>query len=354
MARSATVLITAVGGIVGQGIMKCLRLVNSKSGLMSYRLVAADASAQAAGLYRGDLGLRVPLVSAAEYIDTVIQLCRKREVEAIFIGSEEELVPLARASERIESEGGAIVVSSNPNVLSLGMDKWETYRFLKANRFACAESALPEDRESFVGEFGFPMVVKPREGHGSESFYVVRTLREIDAACEAITERGWRPMLQEYLSDEGSEFTTGVTVDREGKEAMSSISIRRTLKGGQTYRAFVEDREDVRRSSEAIALRLGARGPVNVQARREGDSVKVFEINPRFSASCPIRAVAGVNEPDIVFRNARFGESIHVDRYEELACFRFWNELFVPLDEYEGAGESGTVEKSGAFVPDYF
>jgi carbamoyl-phosphate synthase large subunit len=161
-------------------------------------------------------------------------------------------------------------------------------------------------------------------------------------------------MLQEYLSADDLEFTTGVTVNREGTDVMSSISMRRTLKGGQTYKAFVDDYEDARKSSEAIALRLGGRGPVNVQARRVGDAVKVFEINPRFSASCPIRAVAGVNEPDIVFRNLRLGESVRIDRYEKLACFRFWNELYVPLKEYEATRDVGAVEKSGAFSADYF
>ena len=41
---------------------------------------------------------------------------------------------------------------------------------------------------------------------------------------------------------------------------------------------------------------------------RVGDEVKVFEINPRFSATCPMRAVAGINEPDIVLRNIFMNE----------------------------------------------
>jgi carbamoyl-phosphate synthase large subunit len=90
-----------------------------------------------------------------------------------------------------------------------------------------------------------------------------------------------------------------------------------------------------------------------VQAKLEADSPVVFEINPRFSATCPMRAVAGVNEPDIVFRNSVLGEEFKVDSYKRLVCMRYWNEVYLPYSLYEKALHSGKIEK-GSFVPDYF
>jgi carbamoyl-phosphate synthase large subunit len=354
MARSFNVLVTSVGGVVGQGIMKCLKLANTKNGQFSYRILAVDASPQAAGLYRSDGGFLIPPVSSPDYAGSMVKICREHQVDAVFVGADEELVPLALAKQRIENESGAVVISNPPDVISLAMDKWKTYEFLEKRNLPCAKSALPEDLESFVKEFHLPIVVKPREGHGSESFYIARDMDEIRHAFSAIRRRGWRPLLQEHLEAEESEFTSGVTVDREGKRVMSSISIRRTLKGGQTYKAFIDDFQDVRRSAEEVAIKLGARGPVNVQARLAGDLVKAFEINPRFSASCPLRAIAGVNEPDLVFRNVRLGEAIRIDDYQRLVCLRFWNELYLPYPEYEDLKNSGSVEKSESFVPGYF
>ena len=94
-----------------------------------------------------------------------------------------------------------------------------------------------------------------------------------------------------------SEFTSGVTVDRSGKYVMSSISIRKIVKSGQTYKAFIDSFENIRRSAEEVALKLGARGAINIQAKLKGSEPKIFEINPRFSATCPMRSVAGINEP---------------------------------------------------------
>jgi carbamoyl-phosphate synthase large subunit len=364
--RKVNALVTASGTIVAQGIIKSLKLANSKGKKEkeekenepishSYRIVAADMSAEAVGLYRSDVGVLVPAASAPDYIDSIVRVTKREGIDAIFVGAEEEMASLSMEKRRIEEETGAVVVTNPPEVLSIGMDKWETFRFLNGKRLPCAESALPEEAESFVREHGFPVVVKPREGHGSVHFYLARDIEQVNGAIAAIREAGWRPMLQENLPDAGQEFTAGVTVDKRGKRVMSSIAMRRTLKGGQTYKGIIDDFPEVRKVAEEIALALGARGAVNIQSRMEEGVSKAFEINPRFSASCPMRAVAGVNEPDIVTRNTLFGEEVTVKDYERLMCMRYWNEVYLPLSTLEKmrvgrAEDLGTV----SFVPDYF
>ena len=60
----ANVLVTAAGGIVAQGIIKSLKLANtSNNSPVKYRIIAADMSAQAAGLYRCDSGVLIPSAS---------------------------------------------------------------------------------------------------------------------------------------------------------------------------------------------------------------------------------------------------------------------------------------------------
>src|SRR5579863_3786950 len=179
MTREVNALVTAVGGIIGQGIMKCLKLANKKSELLHYKILASDASPNAAGLYRGDGGFITPPASSPEHVGSIIKVCREQQVDAIFVGADEELMPLALAKQRVEDESGAVVISNPPEVISLATDKWKTYEFLRKNKFPCAESALPRDAESFVKEFGFPIVVKPREGHGSEGFHVAQGADEI-------------------------------------------------------------------------------------------------------------------------------------------------------------------------------
>ena len=69
-------------------------------------------------------------------------------------------------------------------------------------------------------------------------------------AISNIEKAGWHALLQEYLNENNTEYTSGVTIDRFGKYVMSSVSIQKVLKNGQTYKAFIDDYKEVRGSSE--------------------------------------------------------------------------------------------------------
>jgi carbamoyl-phosphate synthase large subunit len=85
--------------------------------------------------------------------------------------------------------------------------------------------------------------------------------------------------------------------------------------------------------------------------------MKTFEINPRFSATCPLRSFAGINEPDIVFRNAVFDEKIEkLTKCERLVCMRYWNEVYVNLATYEKLKYVGSLKQGleNSDSPHYF
>lgn len=353
--KHTNVLVTAAGSIIAQGIIKSLRLANiQRSSPVTYRIFATDINAQAAGLYRADVGVLIPRPTSSDYVDQIIRICNENKIEAVFVGSDEELLQLVTSKEQIEEKTKSILIANPENVIRIASDKWTTYTYLKERRVLCAESALPENSDDFMHKFGFPLVVKPREGHGSLHFYVVNSNDEMKYAISSIQKAGWRPMLQEYLDGDDNEFTSGVTVDKEGKRVMSSISMRKTLKGGQTYKAFIDDYDSINKCAEDVAIKIGARGSINIQSKSVDDKPKIFEINPRFSATCPLRATAGVNEPDIVFRNVLLNEKIKISDYRKLVCMRYWNEVYVPTSTYDKTRKNKTVQNSDAFIPNYF
>jgi carbamoyl-phosphate synthase large subunit len=47
-----------------------------------------------------------------------------------------------------------------------------------------------------------------------------------------------------------------------------------------------------------------------------------------------MRATAGINEPDLLFRNFVLDESIKVDNYEKLVCMRYWEEVYLEKEKY--------------------
>jgi carbamoyl-phosphate synthase large subunit len=350
-----TVLVTATGTVIAQGIIKSLNLANeAKDNPVKYRIIGADMSPDAPGLYRSHSGVLVPPAASADYIHHLIKLCKQREVRAVFVGSDDELLTIARAQTQIEKESATKALVGPIDLISKARDKWKTFEFCRINNVPHAASALPSNREEFAREFGFPLVVKPREGYGSVHFSVAKNKEEMDFSIQAIERAGWHPVIQEFLA--GEEFTTGITVDTSGEKIMSSISIKKIIKHGQTYKAFVDDFDIVRQSAEKFASKLGAKGAINIQAKLQGDKPVIFEVNPRFSATCPIRAVAGINEPDIVFRNTILEEEINIKTYRKLFCMRYWNEVYIPMSTYEKTVANGQTikDENRSFIPNYF
>jgi carbamoyl-phosphate synthase large subunit len=350
-----TVLVTSAGSVIAQGIIKSLNLANERhDDPVKYRIIGADMSPDAPGLYRAHGGILIPPANSADYIDYLIKSCTQKEVRAIFVGSDDELLTVAHSQSQIEKESSAKALVGPIGVMSKVRDKWKTFEFCKLNDLPHAASALPSDREEFAREFGFPLVVKPQEGYGSVHFNIAKNKEEMDFSIQAIEKVGWHAIIQEFLA--GEEFTTGITVDTSGKKIMSSISIKKIIKHGQTYKAFVDDFTLIRDFGEIFASKLGARGAINIQAKLQGDKPVIFEVNPRFSASCPIRAIAGVNEPDIVFRNTILKEEISIKTYRKMFCMRYWNEVYIPMSTYEKTIAKGETRKDDnhSFVPEYF
>jgi carbamoyl-phosphate synthase large subunit len=159
--------------------------------------------------------------------------------------------------------------------------------------------------------------------------------------------------------DDNKEFTTGVTINRNGIEVMSSIVIKKLLKHGQTYKAIIDDYPEIKKISEETAKKIGGVGAINIQLLVDvcdnNDKAKIIEVNPRFSATCPLRTVAGINEPDLVVRNTLFGENIKTKGYRSLICLRYWNETYLDLERFREVKTSNEKTKSlKSTIIDYF
>jgi carbamoyl-phosphate synthase large subunit len=352
----ANVLVTAVGGIVGEGIVKSLKFANmSDVSPVKYKIYGVDINDQAVGLYRCDYGILIPPASSVEYIGSIKRIISENDIRAVYVGSDMELPTLANAKPYLESNSNAIVITNPLEVIETARDKWKTFQFLNNNNLPRPMSCLPEDKDEFVEKFGFPLVVKPREGYGSLHFYIVHSYNEMGYALEAIRKHGWRPIVQEYIDAMNQEFTSGVTIDKSGSYVMSSISLRKFPKSGQTYKAFVDSFDIIRKSAEEIAMKLGVRGAVNIQVKFDRNEAKVFEINPRFSATLPMRAVAGINEPDIIYRNSVLGEDICIKEYKKMLCLRYWNEIYIEPSAYEQISSLKQIDQDNrSFNIDYF
>lgn len=313
-----TVMITAIGGGGhGEQILKALRL--SKAG--RYRIIGGDVNPHCPQFGLVDVPVVLPRASEKNFLDAVLSVAKKFGAKALFHGCEPEMQVYSREREIIQSAG--LFLPVNPeSVIRLCTNKAALSEFLGENGLYPIKHWLLSNLDEIEDVDPFPVVVKPyKESGGSIDCYVAQDRAELRNLMVYLGQTN-HLMVQEYVGTPETEYTVGVLTDMDGR-FINSIAVRRHLTGQLNIKVRKPNRTlrselgetliissgvshgDVGRfpsvtgPCERIAEAIGARGPLNIQCRVDGEGkVRVFEINPRFSGTTSIRALVGFNEPD--------------------------------------------------------
>jgi carbamoyl-phosphate synthase large subunit len=336
------VLITGTGGGVGQSIFKALRLSR-----LTLRIITTDMHPMGVGIYRGDRGYLVPAANNPGYVDAIIRICMSEEIDVVFVGSDPELPVFAENKQQIEQETQAKVVVSSPEKIKIGNDKWETYRFLKSSGLPYPKTVLPENRDELIEKTGFPVLIKPRGGSASKDVYVVKNREEL----EVFVKRVNNPIIQEYLIPEDEEYTSGVVMF-EG-DLLGTFTMKREIKGGNTYRGVIDSFDEVRTAVENVAKKFNQFGPSNFQMRLTERGPVTFEINPRFSGTTGIRAFYQFNEPEAVINYILYHKKESMTHQKGIVM-RYMNEVYITPREYNSLSQTGKIDHPSSQIVDYF
>lgn len=293
--------VTATGGGVGQSILKALKNTG-------YKLVAFDSESTAAGLYMADIHDLIPYASDKDYIPVLLNKCKKHHVDLLFPGMDCELLKLSNARHAFLEEGVRIVVSDH-EVLNIADNKELTVDFLK-------ETGLPYPK-IYDHKIVFPFVLKPRTGSArSRNTWVINNQSEIPGVDMS------NYIMQEYIN--GDEYTCGtVTL---GNKYRGCIVMRRILRDGDTYKAWVERNNVIEELCEKICTKLMPFGAFNIQLKLRNGIPYVFEFNARCSGTTAARALSGFNEP-LMIADYLLKQKAPEYEIKELTILRYWNEI---------------------------
>lgn len=319
------VLVTAVGGNVGQGVVKALR-----AGTREYFIVGTDMEPRSVGFSLVDRGYLTPSAarSAAALTERLFDVIRAERIEAVFVCSPAELSYFSASRLRLEAETQARILINPEEVIRVGQDKLETVRFLEQHQFPYPETALAGDDAAVARLFerwGPPVVAKPRCGWSSMNVLKLDSRAAVEAARSLVPEL----VVQRWLPDDSAEYTAGVV--GSAKERMFAwIVLRRDLLQGTTYRTELAQDPGIGAQIVRMAQALGVEGACNFQFRMVDGQPVVFEINPRFSGTSGIRYLYGFNDPEMVFQHLSLGEPIRQPALRPGVVLRYWNEVYLP------------------------
>ena len=93
------------------------------------RIIATDITKTAPALYFADKYYLVPRISDPEYINIILDICRKENVDAIFTCIDPEIMLLARHRADFE-KAGVLVFAPMLETAELCFDKYRMYCYL--------------------------------------------------------------------------------------------------------------------------------------------------------------------------------------------------------------------------------
>ena len=342
MAEPVSVLITGVGGrSVGHQVLHAISLAGNK-----YRLTATDVENFSFGLYLADRSYLVPRADEADYIPAIRELVEREHIDVILPGTEPEVRSLASARESF-SDADCVVLASSAQVVHLCSNKLRLYRWLEANGFLVPRTSIGANWRALMQETSFPLIGKPtEESGGSRNVAILTTEAELERYLSD-NEGSHEVLLQEYVESPDEEYTVGVLISKTG-DLIDSIVMHRRLLGlslgtrrqwnGRNYalstgysQGSIVSHPALQEVCERLALKIGIRGPANIQCRVSSKGVTILEVHPRFSGTTSIRAEVGFNEPDVLIRNYLFNESFGRLEYQtDVAAIRAFRSIIVP------------------------
>ena len=315
------VLVTGVGGGVGQGVVKALKLIKD----LDIYIVTADMSELASGLYGGDYSYLVPAASDKKYFERIKEICTEQNIDFYFPGTDVELINCANYASELKSSLNVDIIVSPINVIEIADDKYKTARFLMENNFNYPETFLPEDVD--WDKIKFPVIVKPRVGCRSIGVHLVENVDAAKAAMVSIDS----PVIQEYI--DGPEYTCTVAIYND--VISDVLCLRRDLRSGDTFRAFPVKSEVIETYVKEIAIKIGVVGSCNFQLRVTSlGEPKLFEINSRFSGTTPFCSYLGFNPVEFCLKTKlglKYESQIDYDK----VVLRHWSEVVVEKESLE-------------------
>lgn len=120
------ILFTSAGRRV-ELVQEFIRAKKSKG--IAGKIVCADMIDLAPALFFADKAYTVPAVRDTQFINTLLDICRKESIRLIIPTIDTELEILSHNVDRFKEIGTEVLVSS-PNAVKIARNKLETYRFL--------------------------------------------------------------------------------------------------------------------------------------------------------------------------------------------------------------------------------
>jgi len=310
------VLVTGIGGNVGQGIIR-----NIRATAYNIKVIGTNITDFSAGNYLCDVFYTVPYAYDAGYIPMIRHIVEQEQIDLIIPTTDYEVYYLAANRASIPCE----IAVSDAEAAGIYLDKYQTWLHHSNYDIPFATAYEPS---AYKGQFK-ELIAKPKKGRGSRGIH----LNPKDTAQFSDEEY----MIQEL--HKGEEITTAFYVTRE-KKLHGFITLIRSLENGATSLCKVSTKYDaaILPILEKMIAHTGIVGSANLQSIASADGTVVpFEINCRISGTNSIRSNFGFKDVTYTLQEFLYNEKPDAPQIIPGVAVRTLLDVIYPNQtEYEG------------------
>ncbi|TYK33760.1 ATP-grasp domain-containing protein [Bacteroides pyogenes] len=343
--KNLTVMLSACGAQFAPGLVRCLK----DNGERDIRVIGIDMHYDPTLESLYDAIYEVPRASDEHYIDRILEICRKENVNVVLPFMSAELIPLLDRLEDFEKVGVKVAVGDRHSI-EITTNKFRFYAFLKEHGLKVPKFAIirkASDLKSAceaVGYPEFPVCVKATELSGSRGIRMIDKMKSrfdilfnekpnsffttFEDLQDTLNESDEMPemMAMEYLP--GEEGSVDLIADngkivymayRESNVNLHSIPQEATL-------VYNEEAYQIARDVVKSLCMTGS-ADFDFKYDRNGHPV-LMEINPRIAATMQIFKEGGLNLPYLRIKQLLGEELPKVDVQYGVKMKRRYLEMF--------------------------
>jgi len=307
------ILVTCVGSGVGQSVIDSLNLTGK------HITLGCDSNRNVYAYQFCDNFEIVPSIYSEGYLDYLLGLCIKHEIDLVIPGHDHELLLLSKNINKFENNNIEVIVS-RPDIIEVSRDKYEWFNYFKKYDCAIVPTYRVDEFKRNPNESFFPAIVKPSGGSASQGISILNKLSELEKAKDS-------DIIQPYLfpkKDDPNYETIKDYVNKGKFVQMSEISIQLVFSKDSQYEGIFISRNSLKSGVPIfvdpinpeefeyieeimkfvpICQEKKVRGPVNIQGRITEKGLIFFEMNMRFTGITGNRAQLGFNEVEFLVNN---------------------------------------------------
>ena len=272
MVKKMNILITSVG-IRNKIIQYFMEEMGGKG-----KVITTDTSENAPAIYESHKYYIVPRIDEPNYLNVILDICKKEEIDAVSSLIDPELLLLSKNRELFEKNGVKVLVSDY-ELIQLATNKFNMNAHLQKNGFNYIPSYLSVS--SFMDDYkqnkvDFPVFVKPVDGSASTGIKKIECLKDLESYSD---KEGI--LIQKFMN--GKELGADVYIDYISGE-INSIFVKEKIRmrAGETDKSIEYYDEKLEKLIHKFIQVTPFRGIIDIDIFMVGDEYYISEVNPRF------------------------------------------------------------------------